>query len=785
MDLRYAWRSFGKDPGFTALAMLVMALGIGANTAVFSVVDAVLLKPLAYREPDRIMTLASFWQTSGSRGTVSAPDFHDWHDQSRSFSAMAYYGDESTAVSAGKVAEYTAVAEGTPEFFDVFDVRPILGRTGDGVVISYAYWQSHFDGSTDVLGKTVRMFDRSLPIVGVMPAGFSFPGKTAIWMEANKLFPETESRSAHNYRVVGRLKPGVSAAAAQAEMTGIGTRLEQQYPNSNRNKNVSVLPMLESMVSNVKLTLWVLLGAVGMVLLIACANMANLLFARATGRTREIAIRAAVGAGRARIVRQLVVESTLLASLSGVAGLVLAWWGSRALVAAAPADIPRLSETGPDLRVLAFTFGVSLLASLLFGLAPAIQASRVDLNEALKQGGGRAVSSGGANRIRGGLVVAEIALSVVLLSGAGLLIRSFAALQNVPLGFRTDHLLVMDTDVAIPTARKLAFYRSLLADMAGLSGVSAAGATRIVPGNVISNGGYFVDHIPIDRDFGTAMPQAVFSILAPGTLAALGIPLRDGREFSNADSPNAPLVALINESLARKSFAGQDPIGHTILCGYDSTSMKPMTIVGVIGDVHQLGAATAPSPELIMPYDQHPRGSLQILARTSGSPMALSETLRRMVHDRNPDVPVKFTTMDAVLAQNVAAPRFRTLLLGIFAGLAVCLAMAGVYGVMAYVVGQRSAEIGLRMALGATSGNVVGLILRQGLVLAVIGLTLGLAGAFAASRLLSTMLFEIKPADPATYAAVAGVVSLVVLAASYLPAVRATRIDPLAALRQD
>ena len=500
MDLRYALRSFGKDPGFTALAILVMALGISANTAVFSVVDAVLLKPLAYREPGRIMTLASFWKTSGHRGTVSAPDFHDWHDQSRSFSAMAYYDDASSAISVGKGAEYTVVAEGTPEFFDVFDVRPILGHTGDGVVISYAYWQSHFDGRTDVLGKTVRMFDRSLPIVGVMPAGFSFPGKTAIWIEANKLFPETESRSAHNYQVVGRLSPGVSAAAAQAEMTGIGTRLEQQYPNSNRNKNVSVLPMLESMVSNVKLTLWVLLGAAGMVLFIACANMANLLFARATGRRREIAIRAAVGAGRTRIIRQLVVESTLLASLSGAAGLALAWLGSRAVVAAAPSNIPRLSEAGPDLRVLAFTFGVSLLASLLFGLAPAIQVSRVDLSEALKQGTGRAVSGGTANQVRGGLVVAEIALSVVLLSGAGLLIRSFAALQNVPLGFRTDHLLVMDTDLAIPTPRKLEFYRSLLADIAGLAGVSSAGATRIVPGNVVSNGGYFVDYIPTNRD---------------------------------------------------------------------------------------------------------------------------------------------------------------------------------------------------------------------------------------------------------------------------------------------
>jgi len=782
MDLRFALRSLRKEPGFTALAILVMALGIGANTAVFSVVDAVLLKPLDYREPDRIVTVASFWKTSGRSGQVSAPDFHDWHDQSRSFSAIAYYTDNSGAVSAGKNAEYTAAADYTPGFFDVFDVQPILGRTGDGAVISYAYWQSHFEGSPDVLGKALRMGERSVPIVGVLPVGFSFPGKTAIWLEANPIH-ETTSRSAHNYLVVARLKPGVPVAAAQAEMTAIGTRLEQQHPNTNKNKNVSVTPMLDSMVSNVKQTLWVLLGAVGMVLLIACANMANLLFARATGRTREMAIRAAVGAGRARIVRQLIVESTLLATLSGIAGLALAWWGSTALVAAAPSNVPRLAETGVDLRVLAFTFAVSVVASLLFGLAPAIQASRVDLNEALKQGGGRNVSSGTANRIRGALVVAEIALSVILLSGAGLLIRSFSALQSVPLGFRTDHLLVMDTDVSAGAQRKLAFYRSLLDDVAGLPGVTASGGTRIVPGNIISNGGYFVDHIPAEREFGTPHGQAVFSVLAPGTIAALGIPLRAGREFTAADGPDAPFVALINESLARKSFPGQDPIGHFILCGYDSP--KPMTIVGVIADIHQLGPATPPSPEIVMPYHQHPRGSLQIVMRTAGSPLALSETLRRMVHDRNPDVPVKFTTMDLSLAQNVAAPRFRTLLLGLFAGLAVCLAMAGIYGVMAYVVGQRSAEIGLRMALGASSGNVVGLILRQGLVLAALGLTLGLAGSLAASRLLSSMLFEIKPADPATYAAVAGLVAIVVLAACFVPARRAVGIDPLAALRQD
>ncbi|MGO9895235.1 MAG: ABC transporter permease [Bryobacteraceae bacterium] len=792
MDLRFALRSLRKDPGFAILAVLVMALGIGANTAVFSVVDAVLLKPLAYREPDRIVTLSSLWKKSGHRGQVSAPDFHDWHDQSRSFSTMAYYYDDTTAVTVRSVAEYTPFAAVAPEFFDVFAVRPAIGRefsaeerkTASGVLIGYSYWQSHFGGRPEVVGQTIRISEMSLTIIGVMPAGFSFPGKTDIWVTANSFFPETPSRSAHNYRVVGRLKPGVSLERAQAEMTGIGSRLERQYPDSNRNKNVAVLRMRDSMVYNVKTMLYVLLGAVGLVLLIACANVANLLLAKATARTREIAIRAAVGASRGRIVRQLIVESLLLAGMAGAAGVVLAEWGSSALVALAPADVPRLAEAGIDGGVLAFTLGVSVLASLLFGLAPAIEASRVDLNAALKQGGARAVG-GGAHRIRGGLVVAEIALSVVLLAGAGLLMKSFLTLESVPLGFRPDHVLVMQADVpALNEAggrRATQFYKALIADVAALPGVAAAGGTAAPPGQTISDGSYWVDRLP--EHLTVSAPQAVFSVVSPGAFGALEIPLKSGRDFNGSDGFEAPFTAIVNQSLARQSFPGQDPIGHSIYCGYDS--LKPMRIVGVVGDVRQLGPATPPWPEIYMPYEQHPRGDFQVLARTAANPLALSETLRRMVRNRDPNVPVKFSTLEENLADNVAAPRFRTLLLGIFAGLAVCLAMAGVYGVMAYAVGQRSNEIGLRMALGASRSDVLGLVLRQGLVYVALGLALGLAGAFAATRLLASFLFEVKPADPATYAAVAALLAAAALAATYVPARRATRVDPLTALRQE
>ena len=795
MDLRFAFRSLRKDPGFTVLAVLVMALGIGANTAVFSVVNAVLLKPLAFRDPGRIVTLTSFWKTSGIHGTVSAPDFHDWHDQSSSFSAMAYYDDETSAVTVHSMAEYTPVAEVTPEFFDVFAVRPVIGRefsaeerkTGAGVLIGYDWWQGHFGGRPEVLGQSLRMYEKDLTIIGVMPAGFSFPGKTAIWLAANSIFPETASRSAHNYQVVARLKPGLEMQRAQAEMTGIGARLEKQYPDSNQNKSVAVTGMRDSMVGNVRLMLYVLLGAVGLVLLIACANVANLLLARGTARTREIAIRAAVGAGRGRIVRQLIVESLLLASLAGAVGLLLALWGSVALVAMAPGNVPRLAETSIDGGVLAFTFGVTVLASLLFGLAPALQASRVDLNEALKQGAARTVTGGGGKRIRGALVVAEIAFSVVLLAGAGLLIKSFQTLESMPLGFRPERVLTMEAQVPASDLegrrRAVEFFRGLIADVAAAPGVEAAAGTRTPPGRVMSNGGYWIDNLPEQRTI--AAPQAVFSVVSPGVFNTLKIPLRSGRDFNAGDTYDAPSTIVINESLARRSFAGTDPLGHTMYCGYDFRSMKPMTIVGVVADVRQFGPATPPWPEIYMPYQQHPRSDFQVLARTAGDPLALSQTLRRMVRERNPNVPVKFTTLEENLAENVAAPRFRTLLLGIFAGLAVLLAMAGIYGVMAYVVGQRSNEIGLRMALGASQASVLRLVLGQGLIYVALGLGLGLAGAAAATRLLASMLFEVKPTDPATYAAVSILLVAVALAASYLPARRAANLDPSRALRQD
>jgi len=793
-DLRFGARMLWKNRGFTAVVVLLMALGIGANTAMFSVVNAVLLKPLAYNDPDRIVTLASLWTKDGDHGQVSAPDFHDWHDQSTAFEAMAYW---DTSVTAGPAAGYVHATHVTPEFFRVFRVEPIVGREfateeakpgGTGaVMISSAYSASHFGGNSNALGHTARMAGRTLDVVGVLPPGFGFPDKTDIWYPANSFEPETESRSAHNYLVVGRLKQGVTPEQAQTQMTAIGTRLTEKYPDSNQGKNVAVTRVRDEMVSNFRLTVWVMLAAVGVVLLIACANLANMLLAKAVARTREIAIRAAVGASRGRIVRQLATESILMALLAGAVGVLLALWGSRVLMALAPADMPRLSETGIDASVLLFAFGISLLASLLCALARALQALRVDLNKSLKQGTSRSVGGSVADRMRSALVVAEIALSVVLLAGAGLLMKSFLALQNVALGFRSERVLVMSASVPasdLNSARHATrFYKELLADVETLPGVLSAGATMAPPGHTASDGGYWINFLP--KELNVSAPQAVFSVVAPGTFATLGIPLKRGRDFNDGDTYDTPFAAVVNEALAKAAFPGKDPIGHSLYCGLDS--MNPMKIVGVVGDVRQHGPAQPPSPEIYMAFQQHPLPAtdLSVLVRTSFEPSALSEALRGKVHKLSADVPVKFTTMEASLTENVAGPRFRTLLLGIFAGLAVCLAMAGVYGVMSYVVGQRANEIGLRMALGANPGDVLRLVLRQAAVLTGTGLVIGLAGAAGVTQLLTSVLFGVKATDPLTYVAVVALLALVALVASYIPARRAMRFDPMVALRYE
>jgi predicted permease len=794
-DLRYAGRVLGRSPGFAALAIGIMALGIGANTAVFSVVNAVILKPLPYPGADRIVTVTTRNVVTGEiNPIVNLLNFLDWRDQSFSFDAMATYRGGETPVTPGDTAEYGQHANVDGQFFRVFSVEPIIGRTFSpeelvpgsdqpAALISYAFWQSRFGGDPRILQRTIRLGNTPRPIVGVLPQGFHFPGRTDVW--SNQTTREA-SRTRHMFLAVARLKPDVSLEQAQTELTAISARLEQQYPESNKGRGVAVTPLQDVLVGNVRLTLYLLWGVVGVVLLIACANTATLLLGKAMARTREIAIRTALGASRSRIVRQLITESVLLALIAGASAILLAAWGVRALTALTPADVVRLAGAGIDGGVLAFTLGVSLATSLLFGLIPALQASRVDLIDAVKHGGAGAVTGARMVRTRGLLVVSEIALAVVLMIGAGLLVKSLLALHNADLGFQPSQVLVMKATGFRSLQENNTFFRETMSRIAALPGVVAVGATANPPGDLSNsgNGSYFLDRMPEKRDR-TTDPFAYYNFVTPGTFAALGIPLKIGRDFNESDTGDSPLVAIVNEALVRRSAAGQNPIGRAIFCNFDRKGA--MTIVGVVGDVRQRNPAIAPVPECYMPHTQHNYNNrtLNVVTRTAGDPMALAATVRRLAAEVSPEVPVSFTTMAATVSKRVEDPRFRALLFGVFAGLAVCLAMAGVYGVMAYGVQQRAKEIGLRMALGASRSSVLRLVLVQGLILAVVGLALGLAAAVAATRLLTSVLFEVRPVDAQVYLGVAVLLGMVTLVAGYLPARRAADVNPIEVLKAE
>ena len=796
-DLRYAGRAVRRAPGFAALVITIMALGIGANTAVFSVINAVLLKPLPYPDADRIVTLSTSSVTTGELNPlVTLANFRDWRAQSASFEAMATYRGGDAPVTPGDTAEYARHANVDVQFFRVLGIDALIGRTfteadalGSGhpvALISHAYWQTRYGGDPAVLQRTIRVGSGVRPIVGVLPPGFHFPSRADVWT------PQPEgsrapSRTSHSFLAIARLKPQVSLQSAQTELNTIAGRLAGQYPDSNTGRGVVARPLQDVLVGDVGLLLYLLWGVVGVVLLIACANTATLLLGKATARRREIVVRTALGASRSRIVRQLTTESLLLAILAGLLGILVAVAAGRVLVAIAPADVVRLADTGIDGGVLAFTLGVSVVTSLLFGILPALQASRVDLADAVKSGGSRSVVGGQMTRTRAVLVVAEIALAVVLVTGAGLLVKSLIALQRVDLGFQPDNVLVMKATGVRTRPENNAFFSSVVPRLAALPGVVAAGATSVPPGDLsnLGDGSYFVDQFPDQRDR-SLDPRALFTIVAPGAFAALGIPIKSGRDFNDGDMEERPLVAIVNEALVRKAFAGQDPIGRTLFCTFDRPK-EGMTIVGVVGDVRQRDPALEPMPECYMPYRQHAynNNTLMVVARTTGDPMALSGTARSVAAEIAPEVPVSFTTMDATVAKRVEDRRFRTSLFSVFAALAVCLAVAGVYGVMAYAVGQRSKELSLRLALGASRGMVRRQILAQTLLIAGIGIGVGLAVAAAATRLLTTMLFEVRPTDTLVFLGVAVLVGVVTLTAGYLPARRASSVDPAEMLKSE
>lgn len=794
-DLRYAGRALRRGPGFAVLAIMIMAIGIGANTAVFSVINGVLLKALPYSGADRIVAVRTTAVTTGQiNPLVTLANFWDWRAQSSSFEAMATYRGGEAPVTPGDTAEFARHANVDVELFRVFGIDAIMGRTftpEEGMpganqpvaLISHAYWLSRYGGDRAILQRSIRVGSSVRQIVGVMPPGFQFPNRTDVWTPQTT---RTASRTSHSFLAVARVKSGVSLETAQTELNGIAARLAQQYPDSNEGRGVSVARLQDQMVGDVRLTLYLMWAAVGVVLLIACANTATLLLSKATARTREIAVRTALGASRRRIIRQLATESLLLAIVAGALGIALAYWGLRALLALVPADIVRLTDTGIHGDVLGFTLVVSMVTSVMFGLVPALHASRIDLADAVRNGGSRTVAGGRTVRTRAFLVVAEVALAVVLLTGAGLLVKSLVRLQHVELGFQPENVLVMKATGVRSLPENNAFFARLLPQVAALPGVLAVGATSVPPGDLAlsGDGAYHIDRIPEVRDR-NAEPQALFTIVTPGAFAAMGMPLKRGRDFDESDTEDRPLVAIVNEALVRKSLGDRDPIGRTIFCSWDKKD--GMTIVGVVGDARQRNPGLEPMPDCYMPYLQHAYNSntLNVVARTAVDPMTLAATMRRAAADVAPEVPVSFTTMDATWSKRLEEPRFRALLFVILAGVAVCLAIAGVYGVVRHAVGQRSREIGLRVALGASRASVVRMILREGLILAAVGAGLGLAASAVATRFIQTMLFEVHPLDAQVYVGVGALLGFVALLASYFPARRAAGLDPVQVLKTD
>ena len=799
--LRYAFRSLLRQPSFAVTVILTLALGIGATTAIFSVIYAVILRPLPFDAPDRLVAIQNMRADTRVRSAqVSAPDFHDWKAQSRSFEAMGYYaGGEWSATVNGR-ADYVLALRVTDGFFATLRAQPQLGRlfTPDeqqpggplAAVITDGYWRRQFDADPRALGSTLQFDDRTFIIVGVLRPEIRFPARADFYYPAASAV-ETP-RSGHNYRAIARLRDGVTIEQAQEEMTAIATRLAQAHPDSNTGKLVALLPLQEVLVgSTIRQTLWLLFGAVGVVLLIACANVANLLLARSSIRGREMVVRAAVGAGRGRLVRQLLTESALLGVIAAIVGAWMARLGTLALVGLAPASIPRIADVQVDLTAFGFALAVALLSSLLFGLAPALQVSRVQLLDGLRQGGKGSSTGARTGLARSVFVVAEIALAVVLVASAALLTRSLAALTAVDMGIDPARLLVLQTVVPVARAeeapRATAFYRDLLVDIRAMPGVETAAAVRSLPGRPLSTGLYGLEEGPnFSGGRLSGLPEAFLNVITPDYFRTARIPIRRGRDFQDGDRLGAPMVAIINEALARKTYPDQYPIGRLIQTGLDTSEF--MTIVGVVADVRSDGPAAAPSPEIYMPYEQHPRpaAAMNVIARVSGQdPLALAETIRGRVARLNPDVPVRAMTMESTIASAADTSRFRTFLLVTFAGVALVLALAGIYGVMTYTVTQRVPELGVRIALGATPGNILRLIVGQGAGLALAGLALGLLLALFSGRLLEGMLFGVTARDPLVLGVVCGLITLAALAACYIPGRRAVRVDPMVALRAE
>jgi predicted permease len=803
-DIRYAIRMFLKSPGFTAVAILTLALGIGANTAIFSVVNAVLLRPLPFRDPDRLVML---YETLPAIPIInpSYENFLDWQAQSTSYEGVAVVHNATfTLTGSGEPVRLTGQMA-SANFFPLFGVTAIQGHTflpeedragGTPVaLITYGFWQRHFGGSSGALGQTLTLDNQPYTVSGILPPDFQFfqPVDVIIpiapWA---KTLPD--DRSWHPGLItVARLKQGVGIEQSRTELSLIAARLAKQYPIFDTNVGANIIFLHEQLVKNARPALLVLLGAVGLVLLIACTNIANLLLARASGRRQEIAIRVAIGASRSRLVRQLLTESVLLALAGAAAGLLLAWVAMGALVSFVHTTMPNVGPIETSGRVLLFAIAAAILAGILFGLAPALQAARIDLRAMLNEATRGSTGTGGQRRFRGALVVIEVAIAIVLLIGAGLLLRSFTQLQNVQPGFEAADLLVVDVPLSqrafAQSTQRMDFFDRLAGRLASLPGIHSVGAASFLP---VSGGGSSI-HFNI-AGHPPKSPQDYILVgyraVSPDYLQTLHVPLLQGRMLSAADTEKAPFVVVVNASMAHRFFPGESALGKQVQLGATPTNQIPyMQIVGIVGDMKQ-NLATDPVAEMYVPVRQAdtiiPVFSLSFVLRTAGDPHSQISAVRSVVHDLNPNQPlVRFRTMEENIAATISDPHFRTILLGIFAVSALLLSAVGIYGLMAYSVTQRVHELGIRITLGAQKSDVLKLIIGHGLKLVFAGTSLGLGTSFALSRILSTFLYGVSATDPLTFAAVPVTLIVVAFAACYIPARRATKVDPIVALRYE
>ncbi|HXV86501.1 MAG TPA: ABC transporter permease [Gemmatimonadales bacterium] len=825
-DVRQAFRSLRKAPGFTAVAVVTLALGIGANTAIFSVINSVLLRPLPYADPDRLVELFTRGREQDSRFSLSYPDAQELREVTRAFAALAPYTTQSYNLTGGTEPREIRAALVGPDLFRVLGASAEAGRTfaptelrEQVALLSHALWAAEFGADRSVIGQPLMLDGRPFTVVGVMPRGFRFPDdETRLWVPLGQAFvanPQTEhSRDMYLFNTVARLAPGITVEQAAADAAVVARRINAAQRDGGEQRleiriggrgaggppQASMIPetqfLVEPLLAEVLRSgvspraLWILFGAVGLVLLIACANVAALLLARSTSRRREVAIRQAIGAGRWRIVRQLLTESVVLAAIGGGAGTVLAYWTVDGLVALWPDVLPRAHEIGMDARVLAFTVGLSVLTGLAFGLIPALRAAAPDVERMLREESGASTGARARQRINRGLVMAELAVSLVLLVGSGLLIRSFIRLTSVELGYDTREVLA--ARVRLTPARyagreaQLSFFQRLTEQLAGHPAVAHASLSRTLP---LTGGVQILAFDPRDvrPDYPEPFLASRLSVISPGYLATVGIPLRGGRDFSAADREGGPMVAVINSRLGDILWPGQDPVGRSIPMAFPGLGPTRVTVVGVIGDVRYASLDAPVMPEVYLPHTQArslPQAWVTIRAR--GSPLALSGALRDAVRQLDADQPVaELVSLDQMISRSTATRRFNLTLLSVFAGLAVALALVGIYGVTAYAVTQRIRELGLRMAVGASPRDLIGMLLSESLLLVLVGVGAGLAGAVAATRVLGSLLFETSPYDVAAFATASTLLAVVALMATYVPARRAARVDPMLALRSE